>query len=197
VNGFEGDLGTTYLPQIPAISIQTMASGRWVTCCQFYPKEYWAEGVFDIKPYLDESRLVRLIGISCNAGKYHEIDYAALDTSPDRVSASLLDPIEATINDRNVLPEIGGPDGSYALLDEASVLTVSFSCSQLKDDARDFILVSRGYYEVIGHTFYLSTWDGNQWNQRDGYTSLDFDTDTLAEFYLGRYLPDAEGRYRI
>ncbi len=42
LNGFEGTLSGDRIPQVPAINIQTLEGGQWITRHQFFPKELWA-----------------------------------------------------------------------------------------------------------------------------------------------------------
>ncbi len=198
VNGFEGELTKDYIQDIPAVSIQTMESGLWVTRFKFFPKEFWAEGVFDIRPYLSANKLVRLVGVSCNTGKFHQVDYVGLDNSPESFVSTALKPSAAATNSKSdCLQQIKDPDESYAFMDMGDTIKLTFPYASLKDNSRSLILVSRGYYKAVGHTFYVSTWDGRNWVQRFEYISFDFQTDMLAEFDLGPYLPDADGKYRV
>ena len=42
----------------------------------------WATNAYNLKDYLTFSKKVRLVAASCHENKYHIIDYAGLDTSP-------------------------------------------------------------------------------------------------------------------
>lgn len=198
VNGFEGDLIKDYIQEIPAVCIQTMESGTWVTRFKFYPKEFYAEGVFDIRPYLSANKLVRLVGASCNTGKFHQVDYVGLDNSPETFVSAVLEPSAAAVNSTNdCLKQIKDRDGNYAFMDMGDTINLTFPYSPPQYNSRSLILVSQGYYKAVGHTFYVSTWDGENWVQRFEYISFDFQTDMLAEFDLSAYLPDADGKYRV
>jgi hypothetical protein len=200
VKGFEGELQGEYYPVVPAILIQTLNSGQWTTRHQFFPKDLWAEGVFDIKPFLTDSKMVRLLGISCNQGKYHMIDYVGLDNTSDKVACRNLEPLTAFLNDQTeVLSKIIDDDGAYAFMDRGDIITLTFPCNPMEDEKRDFVVASKGFYNPVGHSFYIYTWNGSSWVQRFDYAPPQSDVivDTLAEFDLGAYLPDVDGEFKI
>jgi hypothetical protein len=101
-DGFERnpDLPGTITVKVPAIEIQTEDHGQWITRSKFYPKEYAASAVFDLKPYLVQDNIkVRLLSDSCRADVSHLIDYVALDNTADNCNQTLLPLTKALKND--------------------------------------------------------------------------------------------------
>ncbi len=205
LNGFEGKVGGNFIPVTPAIYIQTLESGEWVTRHTFFPKEEWAVGVFDLKPYLVESKQVRLVGASCFDDKYHIVDYVGLDNMPDRISSvKVLDPQTAILNDAiDVLSEIATSDDNYVNMKPNDVMTVTFTYDPTDDDVRSFAFISEGYYKPLENTYYVDTWDGSSWVERfaktwpqGNPTSPNTTPDTTNDVDLSAYLPDSDGEYK-
>ena len=198
VDGFEGEPGGELTFEVPAIRIQTLESGQWVTRHEFFPKTLWAEGVFDLKPYLTESKTVRLMGVSCMQEKYHRIDYVGLDNTADVLSYSVLEPSTAVLNgETDVLGEVTGSDDVYAYIEQDDIIVVTFPFSPLTHEARNFVLVSEGYYEPAGHTFYVYTWDGSSWVERASKGFPEWAEEELWYIDVLPYLPDVDGEYKV
>lgn len=197
VDGFEGDLSGNLTFEIPSINIQTLKNGSWTTRYKFFPKEMRAEGVFDLKPFLGESQAVRLESVSCYEGKYHDIDYVALDDSFDECVSHIVTPVKAESANKDLLGDLSASDDSYAYLDEAGIVDLSFPVPGFVYDARSFAFISEGYYHIKGSTFYVQTWDGTQWVEHESFEPLDYHQDTMAQFDLSEYLPDADGDYKV
>ena len=198
LNGFEGKVGGGLIPVTPAIYIQTLEAGEWVTRHKFFPKEEWSVGVFDLKPYLTESKKVRLVGASCFGDKYHLIDYVGIDNTSDRISnIEELDPQTAILNDTvDVLNDIVNSDDIYVYMKPNDILNVKFPYNQpVGDDVRSFAFVSEGYYTPIGNTYYVDTWNGSSWVQR--YSSAWPTYDETKNVDLSSYLPDLSGEYKV
>lgn len=196
VDGFEGDSRGPRTGQVPAVQIQTLQGGAWVTRHAFVPKEFWAEGVFDLQPYLGESRSVRLVSVSCDEGKNHVIDYAALDNTVDTLTATVLAPASAVINGTtDVLAEISASDDVYAATTTGDVLAVTFPVPPLVDEARNVVVASEGYYVVTGNSFYIDTWDGSSWVNR-GFV-YNVGVEAMMSFPLSVYLPDPDGEFKV
>jgi hypothetical protein len=202
VDGFEGKLLGIPTYQVPAIQIQTLQGGLWVTRHSFFPKELRAEGVFDLKPYLDESKTVRLLSISCDPGKYHMLDYAALDNSIDTFSASVLDPLTAVLNGSiDVLSDISNSDNVYANLKGNDIIVMTFPFTSPVYEQRSFVLISEGYYTPgKGNTYYVDTWNGSAWVERGIlYDPMNSSPapDVVVTADLSAYLPDPAGEYKV
>ena len=198
LDGFEGELEGDPTFEVPAIRIQTLESGQWVTRHEFRPKTLWVEGVFDLKPYLTESKTVRLEAVSCDQGKYHRIDYAGLDNTADALSSSVLEPSSAVLNGLdNVLAEVIGSDDVYAHMEQDDIIVVAFPFSPLTDEVRDFAFVSEGYYEPVGLSFYVDTWNGSSWVQQAQVQPPILFLDTVMQVPLGLYLPDPDHEFKV
>ncbi len=206
LNGFEGKVGGNFIPVTPAIYIQTLESGEWVTRHTFFPKEEWAAGVFDLKPYLVESKKVRLVGASCFDGKYHLVDYIGIDNTPDRISSvEVLDPQSAILNDTlDVLNDITTSDDIYVNMIPNDVMAVTFAYNPPEGDAvRSFAFISEGYYKPLGNTYYVDTWTGSSWVERFAKSwpmvtsSPNTTPDTTNNVDLSAYLPDSNGEYKV
>jgi hypothetical protein len=130
-------------------------------------------------------------------GKYHQIDFVGLDNTADELSYRILAPDTAIGPEGNVLDNLTRADDSYAFMDEGDVTSLSFAYFEADYPARSFALVSEGYYRIKGSTFYVSTWDGSAWQEHASFEPLDYHQDTVAEFDLGAFLPDADGEYKV
>ncbi|VVB92579.1 Uncharacterised protein [uncultured archaeon] len=183
----------------PYIYIQTKEGGNWVTRNIFYPRSDWATNAYNLAPYLTESKLVRLLVKSCNVGKYHIIDYVGLDTSGQgSTTINVLSPVTA-VNSVNgdVLGAISTSDNNYASMSPAETISLEFSAPAATDLVRDFIFVSEGYYLPMG-TFFIYTWDGSKWAQRDGWSiESGYGIDDTRDFDLSLWLPDPSGEYKV
>ena len=199
IQGFEGSLTRNYIPEVPAIRIQTMENGLWITRHQFFPKDFWAECIFDLGVDMAESQIVRLESVSCDLGKYHLIDMAGLDTSVDQLETITLKPASALMNGTiECLNEVSHIDRSYMFMDVGYTLAVTFTEPKpVPDSIRSFVFISRGYYQATGHTFYVYTWNGVEWVQRFEFEPNDYMVDTVADYQLGQFLPDTDGEYKI
>ncbi len=199
-DGFEGEPTSGPTGNIPAIEIQTLQEGAWVTRHAFRPKEYSAEAVFDLQPFLGESQSVRLLSVSCHVGKYHLIDFAGLDNTADALNAVLLDPVSAVLNGTtDVLAALTSSDDNYASMESDDAIYLCFDVSNPGDEQRSFAIVSEGYYEPTGNTFYVDTWDGATWVQRSVLTpgAVSTPSDVVKTADLLPYLPDAAGDYKV
>jgi hypothetical protein len=199
VDGFEGEAEGNPTGKVPAIEIQTLEAGSWVTRDTFYPKEYLAEGVFDLQTYLGESQSVRLLSVSCDEGKYHVLDYVGLDNTLDELSSNLLEPVTAMLNgETDVLSDISNSDDVYVHTVNADTIVVCFTAAPLADEVRSFGFVSEGYYKRTGNSYYVDTWNGSSWVQRatltSGVTMLD---DAIKTADLRAFLPDPDGEYKV
>ena len=184
--------------QRPYIFIQTQDSGGdWITRNAFYPRDDWSLSAYDLSGDLAASQLVRLYVTSCHDYKYHLIDYVGLDTSPQAVTTIYtLSPTSAVRSDgTDVLSQISAPDGSYANMSTAQKITLAFPIPEMAGEARDFVFVSEGYYVPMG-TYFIYTWDGSQWAQRDGW-SVEGSGDQTETFVLSLWLPDPAGEYKV
>jgi PKD repeat protein len=199
VDGFEGEPSGAVTEQVPAIEIQTLAGGAWVTRHQFFPKEFRTTGVFDLAGYLTESKSVRLVSISSDEGKYHAIDYVALDNTPDALTVNVLPPATAVLNGlTDVLGEISYSDDLYAETQGEDIITVTFPFVPLADEQRSFVFVSEGYYQPgEGNSYYYQTWNGMMWLTRGYLSSGRVSADTIRTATLTSYLPDPDGEYKV
>jgi uncharacterized repeat protein (TIGR01451 family) len=198
VDGFEGPAGGQPTGEVPAILIQTRINGQWVTCEEFVPKELAAEGIFDLKPYLTGSRTVRLLSVSCLPEKYHRLDYLALDNTEDELNCTFLEPAAAVSSGfGDVLDKVRASDDDYAVLENNNLITVTFPFTPLTDEERDFVLLSEGYYEIVGQTFYVSTWNGSAWMERAEIDFPEYASSTEKRIDMRPYFPDPDGEYKF
>ena len=183
----------------PAIQIQTQQSdGTWVTRNVFHPRNQPAVCAYDLYNCFPLSKTVRLRGLSCNTGKYHSIDFAGMSTElPKPVVITELSPLEAQRSDGvDVASQLSAADGVYAHMNEGEEIALSYAAPpQGENVRRDFIVKSKGYYEPKG-TYFIYTWDGTQWAQRDGWSILS-DGDQQRKFDMSLWLPDPNGEYKV
>jgi chitodextrinase len=199
VDGFEGEPAGVPTEQVPAIEIQTLAGGVWVTRHQFFPKQYRATGVFDLQGYLTESQSVRLVSISSDEGRYHLVDYVALDNTADALTVTVLPPATAVLNGQtDVLGQVSTSDDLYVQMQGEDVIAVTFPFVPLADEQRSFVFVSEGYYVPGENNSYLvDTWNGSVWSFRGYLSTGRVSRDTIRTMDLTAYLPDANGAYKV
>ncbi|MFW9969726.1 MAG: PKD domain-containing protein [Candidatus Odinarchaeota archaeon] len=182
----------------PWVHVQTQdANGDWVTRNEFYPRWEWSTSAYDLSGYLTTSQMVRLYITSCHKGKYHVIDYAGLDTAPQ--SSTTVNILSATsaIHSINgdVLDLISSSDDIYASMSPMESIAFTFDVPDLAGEVRDFVFISEGYYVPLG-TFFIYTWDGTGWAQRDAWSIEGFG-DMTKDFDLSLWLPDPDGEYKV
>jgi hypothetical protein len=69
----------------------------------------------------------------------------------------------------------------------------------MENQVRDFMLVTKGYYVPDG-TFFLYTWDGTSWVERDGWSEpagSSYGVDYTHSFDVSQFLPDPNGLFRV
>ena len=199
VKGFQvdGDEGNPTFTQ-PYIHIQTQdAEGNWVTRNEFYPRWDWSTSAYNLSADLTNSKLIRLYVTSCHEGKYHLIDYVGLDTSAQApVTTNMLSATSAVHSVQgDVIAAIGSSDNDYAYMAATESITLEFPAPDQTGQARSFVLITEGYYEPMG-TYFIYTWDGTQWAQRDGWT-VEGSGDQTHEFDLSSWLPDPNGEWKV
>jgi hypothetical protein len=199
VAGFQddGDPGTP-TGNRPYVFVQTQdASQNWINRHYFYPRDDWATAAFDLTPYLTSNKLVRLYVTSCHTGKYQLIDFVGLDNSDqaDKV-VHILSPVSAVHNiNGDVLPEIANSDNEYATMTSGEKISLSFEVPEMQNEVRDFVLLTKGYYIPSG-TFFIYTWDGSSWVERDGW-SIEGADDQTHDFDMSLFLPDPDGEFKV
>jgi parallel beta-helix repeat protein len=199
VHGFQvdGDGGNPTFAQ-PCIRVQTQDdAGNWVTTNEFYPRWNWSTSAYDLSGNLANSKLIRLYVTSCHYGKYHVIDYVGLDTSAQvPVTTNVLSAASAVHSvEGDVTAAISSSDNDYAHMATAESITLKFPAPARTGQARSFVLITEGYYKPMG-TYFIYTWDGNQWAQRDGWT-VEGSGDRTHEFDLSSWLPDPNGEWKV
>lgn len=209
VDGFERDasLTGTVVIKVPAIEIQTEENGQWVTRSKFYPKEYAASGVFDLKPYVDGNNIkVRLLSDSCRADVSHLIDYVAFDNTADNCTQMALTMTKALKNDsQDVVSLLNSPDNSYLDLNaETDYVNLEFD-SINNPGVNDYFFVSKGYYTPTRNTFYVAVKDdAGQWVDRYTDSTSWYTTGAdvtkevdLTGFQNASYFPGTDGTYQV
>ena len=184
----------------PAVVVQVRdGNDAWQEIGRLSPRFDWSEGAFDLSSYLPDrngKRQIRLASIS-HGVMYHEIDFVALATGPQPpVTVTDLPLISATFGSTDVSGLLSTSDNRYVQMGSGNKFAVSFT--QLPQETglvRDFIVVSEGYYIPKGNTFFIYTWDGTQWLQRDSYSFTT--TDSVRTFDLSSVLPDPDGEYKV
>ncbi|SEM80889.1 hypothetical protein SAMN04489760_1517 [Syntrophus gentianae] len=183
----------------PAVVVETMDKNRvWQERGRLLPRFEHSVAAFDLKPFLTAGQkvAVRLRSVSHDV-KYHLIDYVAFfaDSAPD-FSVAEVAPSKATYASQNVLGDLQSADGNYAKMSPGDKISLEFPVKPLAaKSVREFIFVSKGYYEPTSGSYLIYTWDGASWVQRDGhsynssYVSRDYD--------LSLFLPDPDGKYRV
>lgn len=198
IDGFEGKSAGDVTGEIPAIQIQTLQDGTWTTREAFYPKEGPATGVFDLKAFLAESKTIRLLSVSCDQGKYHLLDYAALDNSVDNFIVQEVMPTSAVDSTgTDLLGLVSAADNIYAAMQAGDVIRVSFPRAPALGEDRSFVFAAEGYYlpDTGGNTYYFETWDGFGWIPRGEFWGPA--PDTVASYNLSAYLPDVDGEFKV
>ncbi len=200
VKGFQmdgSDVGD-FIPGRPYVFVQTQNNdGDWVTRHSFYPRDDWAISAYNLADYLGSNTLVRLYVTSCLTEKYHLIDYVGLDTSPQSPITIQTLSATAAIHSINgdVLNKISNSDNNYANMSPGEKMTFTFPVPDMAGEARHFVLVSEGYYIPVG-TYYIYTWDGSFWVERDSWES-GVAGDQVHDFDLSAFLPDPDGEYKV
>lgn len=181
----------------PRVEVQTLDAGQWVTRGIMHPRADWSEGVYNLAPYLTTSKLVRLMVTSCHLAKYHLIDYVGMSTAPQ--APITLQTLAASAADHavngSVLAQLSASDNVYATMAACEQLSLEFPVPPAQGEQRSFMFVCEGYYVPMG-TFFIYTWDGAQWAQRDGW-STDGPADQTKSFDLSLWLPDPAGEYKV
>lgn len=184
----------------PAIVVQVRDSNAaWQEIGRLNPRFDWSEGAFDLSPYLPGpagNLKIRLTSISHDT-KYHEIDLAALAVGPQpKVTVTNLQLQSATHGGTDVLRLLSFSDNEYVQMASGNKFAVSFANQPPQLGlVRDFILVSEGYYVPKSGTYFIYTWDGAHWVQRDSYSFTA--ADTVKTFDLSSVLPDPAGEYKV
>lgn len=201
VKGFRMGTGsaTPYIGP-PAIVVQVSdGGGGWTEIGRLKPRFEWAEGMFDLSPFvagMGGEAKIRLLSIS-HAIKYHEIDRVALaiGAQPETITQQL-PLVGATAGTTDVLALLSTSDDQYVELSQGNKFSVTFDAAEASLPARSFVFVSEGYYVPKGSTFLVYTWDGSGWAQRDGW-STSGDNDVTMAFDLTPFLPDPNGAYKV
>lgn len=198
IDGFEGDLIGKKTGQIPSLLIQTLENDEWITRHKFFPKEFWAIGIFDLQPYFTESKQVRFVSVSCHDGKYHCVDSVALDNTLDNLDVVILSPSAARLNEQeDVLKALLDSDDDYAFTEKGEYIDIAFPCPPRAQEGRHFVFISEGYYRAAGNTFYIYTLEAEGWALRYDFEPLNYQMDTLTNVDLSQYLPDIENEFKI
>jgi len=200
VQGFQTDSNGEGEPTLtrPWVHIQTQdTNGDWVTRNEFYPRMEWSTSAYDLSEYMATSQMVRLYITSCHEGKYHVIDYIGLDTSSQAPTTINVLSATSAVHSVNgdVIDSISTSDDSYASMTPLESTAFAFDAPALAGEVRDFVFISEGYYVPMG-TFFIYTWDGTGWQQRDGW-SQEGSTDQTETFDLSLWLPDTDGDYKV
>jgi hypothetical protein len=187
----------------PAIAVQMQdKSGAWQEVGRLNPRFDWSLGGFDLAPYILDpaaSLKVRLVSIS-HATKYHEIDQVGLSVGPQPTTLVSEPALKsASYAGADVLARLSSADNQYVQMGTGNKFSFAFAAAPLPTgQTRDFLLVSEGYYIPHGDTYFVYTWDGTKWAQRD---AVSFTTPTnvfsTKVFDLSSYLPDPQGEYKV
>ena len=206
LDGFERSnaLPKTPTDQVPAIEIQTEENGEWITRSRFYPKEYKAYGVFDLKQYLDSSNIgIRLLSKSCEINVATLIDYVAIDNSTDQCATNSLTLTKALKdNSTDVLNLVTAADNNYLELNGGSSLELEFD-NIATSGINDYFFISKGFYNRGGNTFYVYTKDNsNTWQERwvskrDDFQGGDITKEIDLSSYESSTFPNLDGTYQI
>ncbi|MFX1306912.1 MAG: PKD domain-containing protein, partial [Promethearchaeota archaeon] len=182
----------------PWVHIQTQdANYDWVTRNEFYPRMEWSTSAYDLSGYMTTSQKVRLYITSCHEGKYHVIDYVGLDiASQASTTVNILSATSAVHSvNGDILDSIKSSDNIYASMTPLERIALAFDVPDLISEVRDFVFISEGYYVPMG-TFFIYTWDGTGWAQRDAW-SIEGTVDQTRNFDLSLWLPDPDGEYKV
>lgn len=182
----------------PAVVVETLdANQQWQERGRLLPRFQYTVQAFDLSPYLSNaSTQVRLRSIS-HSVKYHEIDYVALQTGQQpSFTVTQTAPSAATFGSTDVLAKLLAPDGDYVKMSTGERFTLSFPAAPLAaGQAREFVLVSKGYYVPKSGSYLLYTWDGRSWVLRDSFTYPG--SATMKTFDLSLFLPDPDGELKV
>ncbi|HEY3309291.1 MAG TPA: hypothetical protein VGJ93_12615 [Desulfuromonadaceae bacterium] len=184
----------------PAIVVQTLdANGVWQEVGRLNPRFEWSEGAFDLSSYLPDlngDRKIRLLSIS-HGSIYHEIDFAGLFTGPQPlVHKTELILQSAHLGNNDVTQLVADSDNLYVPLTSGNKFSASFAAlPEQPGMVRDFIILSEGYYIPKASTFFIFTWDGTEWLQRESYSFAATDSQRIIN--LSPYLPDPSGEYKV
>jgi len=182
----------------PILTIQTQDErGAWIDRGIFYPRWESAVCAYDLSGAFPFSKIVRVIAASCQTNKYHQIDYVGLNVNERKTFTQVeLSPLSAVhSNGADVSDKLAESDSDYAYMASNQKIFLSFKASKIpRRMVRDFIFVTDGYYVPMG-TFFIYTWDGTAWAQRDGW-SIDGSGDQVRTFDLSMWLPDPAGEYK-
>lgn len=182
----------------PAVIVETQdGAGNWLERGRLLPRADYSKVAFDLRPYAIGAELkVRLRSVSHDV-KYNAIDYVGLYNGvAPAFKTSLVTPITAKSNSVDILPILRNVDANRQKLIPKGEIYLEFPVQpQDAGTIRDFVFVSRGYYEpFLDGTYLIYTYDGSNWVQRDSYNfpgSL-FD----KQFDLSMFLPDPLGEYK-
>lgn len=183
----------------PAVVVETLnAIGQWEERGRVLPRFEYSLAAFDLSAYLNgvQSSQVRLRSIS-HSIKYHLIDYVALRAGPaPALSIAQTLPSSAWNGTASILDKLLAADGSYHAMAPGNSFLLEFPVqAQAAGTVRDFVFVSKGYYEPKPGTYLIYTWNGAAWELRDARTYPG--SDALKDFDLSLFLPDPNGEYRI
>jgi hypothetical protein len=183
----------------PAVIVETPGSGgQWVERGRFLPRLDYSTAAFDLGPFAvaGQSLKVRLRSASHDV-KYNGIDYVALyKGNKPAFAVSTVTPSKATANNVDILPVVGSLDAKRYTMTSAGEIYLEFPVlPQPAQTVRDFVLISKGYYEpMLNGTYLIYTFDGTTWVQRDSFNFPG--TMSTRQFDLSMFLPDPQGEYK-
>ncbi len=193
---------------LPGIYVQVLdESGQWVNVERAIPYDMnWKTYIFDLSDDLPDPNgnlKVRIQAVNAHDNQYDDIDYIALDNTPQApIAVTTLSPESAVNQDRlSVLSELSGSDDVYAIMTQGDTISVTFPNPAQSMEERDFIFVTEGYYvptRLPESSFRIYTWDGSAWILR-GIVSLWNPGlyDITNCIVLAGYLPDPDGYFRV
>jgi hypothetical protein len=184
----------------PAIVVQALdTSGQWREVGRLRPRYEWSTEMYDLSALggdIARPLQVRLVSVS-HSVKYHEVDFVGLALGPrPEVKVTNLPFLWAKSGGRDVLDLISSSDDRRVSLATGNEIELGFSDVPRQGEVRDFAFISDGYYIPKASTFFVYTWDGSDWVQRDGY-STSGGVDNTMNFDLSLFLPDPDGEYKI
>ncbi|HEX3047036.1 MAG TPA: DUF6531 domain-containing protein, partial [Bacillota bacterium] len=203
------DLPETIIPKVPALEIQTLENGVWVTRGRFFPKVCAAYGVFDLQKYLDPAApSIRIKSLSCRTNTAHLIDYLGLDNTPDNCSQEVLPLARALKNGATDVKDlVTASDGSYLEMQGGQdIVNLEFT-PPVSTGVNDYFFTSKGFYQEADNTFYVYTkdssgnfqnrwnsgWNGFQDSSPSNYKTLAIDLTP----YVGQNFPDSKDQFII
>jgi hypothetical protein len=118
VDGFERSPAGQGLPlappRRPAVLVEALVDGGWVTVGEVHPRENLDTAAFDVSPRVRNRRVtVRLTGVSCFSGVYQLVDRVALSTA--RSDLARLRPIATDVT-AQIAPDASAPSTNAAEL---------------------------------------------------------------------------------